>query len=329
MSLLHPWILAVIPIYIALELWMFFRMKSRSMDVPAAGYLKARQTWRTRAIRFSRFLPAVAVVLLLFLLAGPRFEEKRKETLPSGIDILLALDVSGSMAAEDFQPQNRLEVAKDVLKDFVRGRPSDRIGLVVFGGKSLTKVPLTLQHAQLIDAIDRIHFGTVPEGTAIGSAIMSSVNRLSGHKRAERSGDRILLLITDGRNNTGEVHPTDALEIAAGQKIKIYTIGVGSLGKAPFPYYGADGKKTYRYEIADLDEPLMRKIAERTGGQYFRAADPKSLSMLFEKMNRLEKSETQSLEYRMIQNRVRPFLLPAVILIFGYLFLTLYVVRIP
>lgn len=328
MRLLYPWILAIIPLYIALELWMFFRMKSRSIDVPAAGYLKVRQTWRTKAIRFSRFLPAAAVVLLLFMLAGPRFVEKQKETLPSGIDILLALDVSGSMAAEDFQP-NRLEIAKDVLNDFVRGRPSDRIGLVVFGGKSLTRVPLTLQHSQLLEAIKKIQFGVVPEGTAIGSAIMSSVNRLSGSGRTASAGDRILLLITDGRNNTGEVHPVDALEIAASQKIKIYTIGVGSLGKAPFPYYGEDGKKTYRYEIADLDEALMRKIAERTGGKYFRAADPKSLTLLFENINRLEKSQTQSLEYRIIRNRVRPFLIPAVTLIFGYLFLNLYVIRIP
>lgn len=327
MRLLHPWILLVIPLYIAWELWMFFRMKSRSMDVPAAGYLKVRETWRTKAIKFSRFLPACALVLLLFLLAAPRFVEKQKETLPSGIDILLALDISGSMAAEDFKP-NRLEIAKDVLIDFVRGRPSDRIGLIIFGGKTLTRVPLTLQHSQLLEAIKKIQFGIVPEGTAIGSAIMSSVNRLTGAGHTE-TGDRILLLITDGRNNTGEVHPVDALEIAAGQKIKIYTVGVGSLGKAPFPYYGEDGKKTYRYEIADLDEPLMRKIAERTGGKYFRASDPKSLTMLFENINRLEKSESQSLEYRTIRNRVRPFLIPAVMLIFGYLFLNLYVIRIP
>jgi Ca-activated chloride channel family protein len=230
------------------------------------------------------------------------------------------------MAAEDFHP-NRLEIAKDVLTDFVKGRPSDRIGLIIFGGKTLTRVPLTLQHSQLLEAIKKIQFGIVPEGTAIGSAIMSSVNRLTG--AAQSSGDRILLLITDGRNNTGEVHPVDALEIAAAQKIKIYSIGVGSLGKAPFPYYGEDGKKTYRYEVADLDEALMRKIAERTGGKYFRASDPKSLTMLFENINRLEKSETQSLEYRTIRNRVRPFLIPAVMLIFGYLFLNMYVIRIP
>jgi Ca-activated chloride channel family protein len=328
MSLLNPWILLLIPIYIALELWIFFRLKTRSIDIPAANYLKARKTWRTTAIRFSRFLPAAAAVLLLFILAGPRFEQKKKETLPSGIDIILALDASGSMAAEDFQPQNRLEVAKDVLKDFVRGRPSDRIGLVIFGGKSLTRVPLTLQHNQLLNAIGKIRFGVVPEGTAIGSAIMSSLNRLIGSEGSHK-GDRILLLITDGRNNAGEVHPFDALEIAVKQKVKIYTVGVGSLGKAPFPYYTAEGKKAYRYDHADLDEPLMREIAKRTGGQYFRATDPKSLSLLFQNINQLEKSENQSLEYRMIADKVRPFLWPAVILIFCYLFLTLYVVKIP
>ena len=232
------------------------------------------------------------------------------------------------MAAEDFLPQNRLEVAKDVLKDFVRGRPSDRIGLVIFGGKSLTRVPLTLQHNQLLNAIDKIRFGVVPEGTAIGSAIMSSLNRLIGAEDTKK-GDRILLLITDGRNNAGEVHPFDALEIAARQNVKIYTVGVGSLGKAPFPYFTDDGKKAYQYENADLDEPLMREIAKRTGGQYFRATDPKSLSLLFQNINQLEKSENQSLEYRVIAEKVQPFLWPAVILMFGYLFLTLYVVKIP
>jgi Ca-activated chloride channel family protein len=136
-------------------------------------------------------------------------------------------------------------------------------------------------------------------------------------------------LITDGRNNSGEVHPFDALEIAVRQGVKIYTVGVGSLGKAPFPYFTADGKKAYRYDDADLDEPLMREIAKRSGGQYFRATDPKSLSLLFQNINLLEKSENQSLEYRTITNRVHPFLWPAVILILGYLFLTLYVVKIP
>jgi Ca-activated chloride channel family protein len=327
MSLLNPWILLLIPAYIAVELWIFFRLKNRSMDIPSASYLKARKTWRTTAIRFSRFLPAAAAVLLLFILSGPRFEQKIKETLPSGVDIVLALDASGSMAAEDFQPQNRLGVAKDVLKDFVRGRSSDRIGLVIFGGKSLTRMPLTLQHNQLVNAIDKIDFGIVPEGTAIGSAIMSSLNRLIPEE--SQKGDRILLLITDGRNNSGEVHPFDALDIAVKQNVKIYTVGVGSLGKAPYPYFTDDGKKAYKYEDADLDEPLMLEIAKRSGGRYFRATDPKSLSLLFQEINQLEKSENQSLEYRTIVTRVRPFLWPAVILMLGYLALTLYIVKLP
>lgn len=328
MSFTNPWIFLILPVYIALELFLFYRLKSRALDIPSAGFLRMRETWRTRAIRFARFLPAAACVLIITLVAGPTRERNTKEVLPSGVDILLTLDVSGSMAAEDFQPHNRLEVAKDVMRDFVRGRTSDRIGLVLFAGRSITRVPLTLQHETVIGAIDNVQLGQVPEGTAIGTAIMSSLNRLRSQTSSGK-GDRILLLITDGRNNAGEVHPNDALQIAIEQKIKVYTIAIGSHGKVPFPYYTADGKKGYRYEEADIDEPLLRRIADQTGGQYFRGTDPKSLGALFDNIDALEKSDAQSVESRSVAPVINPVLIPALIIGICYILLTIKVIRLP
>ncbi|HEY4491701.1 MAG TPA: VWA domain-containing protein, partial [Acidobacteriota bacterium] len=266
--------------------------------------------------------------LLLLALAGPQQVETTRNVVPSGIEIMIALDVSGSMAAEDFQPLNRLEVAKDVLRDFIRARPSDRIGLITFGGMSITRSPLTLQHEPLIRTVETIRMGDVPEGTAIGYAILNGVNRLSPKISAQK-GARILVLITDGRNNAGEIHPLDALPIAIQKKIKIYTIGVGSFGPVPFPVVKLPGKKQYIYEKADLDEPLLRKIAEKSGGKYFRASDPKSLQLLFQQINLLEKSEVRIVESRQLQNYSRVLAAPSAFLMFCYVLLTITIVRLP
>ena len=328
MSFLRPWIFWLLPLYLGLEALLYYRIRSHSLSLPTAGFVGARETWRTRILRRMRLLPVLAGALILASLSGPQQVETRQETLPSGIDILVALDVSGSMAAEDFQPLNRLEVAKDVLRDFIRGRPSDRIGLTVFAGKSITRCPLTLEHEPLIRTVETLRMGDLPEGTAIGSAIMSGFNRLT-QQAASSTGDRILLLITDGRSNAGEIHPRDALALAVQQKIKIYTIGVGSYGKVPFPVAMPDGKKSYRYETVDIDETLLREIADRSGGKYFRATDPKSLQFLFEQINQLEASEPKVIETRTTQDRASRFAVPAMVLVFCYTLLTIFIVRLP
>lgn len=299
----HPWVLWLVPAYLLGEAASYHYTRRSLLELPTAGFARARQTWRIHAVRASRFFPVVAVAALLLALSGPRQTEVRRTVLPSGIDVMIALDVSGSMAAEDFKPLNRLAVAKDVLKDFITGRPSDRIGLVLFAGRSVTRAPLTLQHGPLVRTLGDVNLGRLPEGTAIGLAIMSGVSRLARSHEPSAKGDRILLLITDGRNNAGEVHPLDALKIALQQKIRIYTIGVGSYGKVPFPYKTPEGKTEYRYEEVDLDEPLMTQIAEKTGGKYFRATDPKSLGALFAQINRLERSEPQVVESRVLENK--------------------------
>ena len=175
MSWAQPWIFWLVPAYALALLLHFLRRKRRSLSLPTVPWIRAPLTWRIRAVQFSVVLPVLALLMLTASLAGPQRVEVRRDVLPSGVDILVALDVSGSMAAEDFQPQNRLAVAKDVLKDFIRGRPSDRIGLVLFSGKSITRSPLTLQHESLQRTLDQVRLGVLPDGTAIGAAMMSGI----------------------------------------------------------------------------------------------------------------------------------------------------------
>lgn len=329
MSWAQPWVLWFAPAIVLVEVLLLLRRRQRSIQLPAGNMVPARSTWRTLAVRAAVFLPAVALLALLPALAGPQKVETQRHVLPSGVDVLVALDISGSMAAEDFQPQNRLEVAKDVLTDFIRGRPSDRIGLVLFAGRSVTRSPLTLQHESLIRTLQQVKLGSLPDGTAIGSAMMSGINRLKSDTQGSHKGARILLLITDGRNNAGEIHPIDALPIAEKLNLKIYTVGVGSFGKVPFPVYTPEGKKSYKYEEADIDEPLLKGIAEKTGGKYFRASDPRSLSLLFAQINQLEKSEPQVVETRTMASLYTRFALPALAIVFCYALLTISIVRLP
>jgi Ca-activated chloride channel homolog len=332
MSFANPPLLLAIPLYGVAIAIIYYIIRSRSsLDFPPTAFVLPYHTWRSRATRLFPVLPLLSGIFLLLALADPQSVETHRELLPSGIDIVVALDVSGSMAAEDFQPRNRLEVAKDVLQDFITERPSDRIGLVMFAGKSITRSPLTLQHASLLQTLQTVRMGDLPEGTAIGSAIMSGINRLLSTQAKTQSakGEKILVLITDGRNNAGEIHPVDALAIAVAQKIKIYTIGVGSMGSVPFPVMLAPGKKGYRYEKVDMDEDLLERIAQQSGGRYFRASDPKSLQLLFAQINQLEKSDPQVTSSRVVESRMFATFLPAAFFSLAYLLLTTFIVRFP
>jgi Ca-activated chloride channel family protein len=332
MSFSHSWIFLIIPLYLAFEGILFFRVKTSSLSLATIPFIKASSTWRIEAVRWMRFAPVAMVVLLLMSLTKPESQVVREEILPSGVKIILGLDISGSMAAEDFHPENRLVVAKKVLEDFVSGRPSDQIGIILFAGRAITRSPLSLDHEALLRTLRSISLGMLPEGTAIGTAIISAVNRLqrtSGETEGAKKGDRILVLITDGRNNAGEIHPLDALEIAIRQKLKIYTIGVGTYGSVPFPVIDEKGKKTYRYEQADLDETLLREIARKTSGKYFRAGDADSLKRLFEQINQLEKSEPSTVKTTTIEDRSLYFAVPALFLGAAYFLFTIIIVRFP
>jgi Ca-activated chloride channel family protein len=187
---------------------------------------------------------------------------------------------------------------------------------------------LTLQHDTLIQTLQSVSLGELPEGTAIGMAIMGGINRLLIGDESIGKGDRIMILITDGRNN-GEIHPFDAVAHAVKNKIKIYTIGVGGFGPAPYPMTGRDGKKSYRYEKADLDEELLKSIATRTGGAYFRASDPETMSILFRQIDQLEKSDPQIIETRSVNSQSHATAVPVLFLVVCYALLTISIVRLP
>ncbi|HET7599439.1 MAG TPA: VWA domain-containing protein, partial [Gemmatimonadales bacterium] len=238
--------------------------------------------------------------------AGPRIGGDRIELKKEGIAIVIAVDVSSSMLAEDFAPSNRLEVAKQQAIAFIRGRSSDRIGLVAFAGEALTQVPVTLDYPVVEQAVTDIRIGSLEDGTAIGSGLAVAVNRL----RRAPDKSKVILLLTDGENNKGLIDPRTAAATAAAYGIKVYTIGVGTEGEAPIPTGRALGGG-YRYEIlpVKIDEALLKEIADKTGGRYFRAKDSEALSRIFQQIDRLEKSPTIMTRYTRFDESTRPFLL--------------------
>ncbi len=243
-------------------------------------------TWRLHLPFYCRL---AALVLLVLALARPQLGYAWEESLTEGIDIEIALDLSGSMGAEDFEPDNRLTVAKQVVQDFIAGRSGDRIGVVVFSGTALARAPLTSDRDMLLRLVDRLELNTLPDGTAIGVALANAAARLKDSEAASR----VIVLVTDGVNNTGEIDPVSAAAVCDGLGIKVYTIGVGTEGRVPVPVTQRDpqtGRMVTRRVMMEnqLDEELLRNIAQRTGGEYFRATDAGSLASIFATIDRLE-----------------------------------------
>jgi Ca-activated chloride channel family protein len=238
-------------------------------------------------------LKMLAFACFVVALARPQSGSKEEEITTEGIDIVMALDISSSMLAEDFKPNNRLEVAKIVAEDFVKGRTSDRIGMVVFAGESYTQCPLTLDYGVLLSFIKDVEVGLVEDGTAIGMAIANAVNRL----RDSKAKSKVVILLTDGRNNAGELHPLSGAQIAQALGIRLYTIGAGSRGTALYPYVDPIFGKRYRRLPVEIDEELLQKIAAMTNGKYFRAVDKGSLEKIFEEIGQLEKTKIEVKEY--------------------------------
>lgn len=240
-------------------------------------------------------LRMLAVFFLIAALAKPVSNHRESYVLPAAdIDIVLVLDVSGSMLIEDIKP-NRLEALKEVITNFITLRSQDRIGLVLYAGESEVWSPLTRDSRFLLRQINAIDNKLMADGTAIGVGLASAVNLVKGSK----AKNKIIILLTDGENNAGFVHPLSASLIAAKYKAKVYSIGFGTTGKAPLPVTDFDGRKTYQYIDVKLDEPLLSKIAVQTGGRYFRAADRKSLQYIYEQINRLEKTK-EVIHYRSV-----------------------------
>jgi Ca-activated chloride channel family protein len=274
-----------------------------------AGRRRPRRSLRSRAWRlhlpfYARLLALACVAVAL---ARPQLGYSWEESLTEGMDIEIVLDVSGSMGAEDFQPKNRLEVAKKVVKDFVAGRTGDRIGMVMFAGGAVTRAPVTTDHAMLNAMIDAVALNTLPDGTAIGVALANAASRL----KDSPAKSRVIVLVTDGVNNAGAIDPASAAAVCQGLGIKVYTVGVGTTGMVPFPTLVEDsfGRRSVRHQLVSvsLDEPLLRAIAARTGGRYFRATDRDSLARIFDDIDRLEKTQMRVKRYVRYREAFQPF----------------------
>ncbi len=245
---------------------------------------------------------ALAVTLLIIVLARPQTTDKFQDMSTEGIDIVLALDISGSMLARDFRP-DRLEASKNVATEFISGRPYDRIGLVVFSGESFTQCPLTTDHAVLINLMREIQSGMIEDGTAIGNGLATAVNRI----KDSEAKSKVIILLTDGVNNRGEIAPATAAGIAKTYGIRVYTIGVGTQGVAPYPVQTPYGMQ-YQDMQVEIDEGILSDIAQTTGGKYFRATDNNKLIQVYNEIDKLEKSK---IDVRQLSRKYEKYLFPA------------------
>jgi Ca-activated chloride channel family protein len=296
--------------------WLAVRRRER--EAPAIVFPGASRaasvprSWRSRLRNLPALLAALGLIAASVALARPQRGSLTENVTTQGVDIVIALDVSGSMAAEDFQPRNRLEVAKEVVSDFVRKRPTDRIGLTVFAGRSLTKSPPTTDSAVLLRQLEDVQLEMLPDGTAIGSGLATSLSRL----RKSKAKSRVIVLVTDGSNNAGEIDPATATDIAKAMEVRVYTVLVGRGGLVPMPVMMQDPitgqvtKRTMPREV-DVDEDLMKRIAERTGGESFRATDTDSLRTIFDRIDHLEKSEIKQTSFRRYRELYPPVLVSA------------------
>jgi Ca-activated chloride channel homolog len=303
MTFARPWLLLLL---VALAAWWWMR---RRRPAPAARYsdvtLPASAVRRAWWVMLPPILRGLALVALILAAAGPRIGGDTVEVKQEGIAIVITIDISSSMLAEDFAPSNRLEVAKRQAVGFIRGRTADRIGLVAFAGEALTQVPVTLDYPVIEQAVMDLKIGTLEDGTAIGSGLATAVNRL----RRAPDKSKVILLLTDGENNKGLIDPRTAAATATAFGIKVYTIGVGTIGEAPIPT--GRGLGGFRYELLPvrIDEPLLQEIAQKTGGRYFRAKDSEALSRIFRQIDVLEKTPIQVTRYTRYDETTRPLIL--------------------
>jgi len=267
--------------------------------------------------RFVEGLRILTIALLVLAMARPQTGRKQTQVRTEGIDIVLVLDTSGSMQALDLDAdrpinrrRNRLQVAKEVVEEFVQGRTNDQMGLVVFGSEAFTQCPLTLDHGIVATFLEGVEVGMAGDATAIGSALGTAVKRL----RDSQADSKVIILLTDGRNNAGALSPRKAAEIAEAFDIRVYTIGAGTRGKAPFVVDSVFGKQVV-YESVEIDEATLREIADRTDGQYFRAEDTDALKSIYEEIDEMEKTEIKTSSYMEYNEQFRRFLVPALALL--------------
>jgi len=299
--------------------WYIWKKSSLQASIRLStikGFSNIPRTYKYYLRHFPFAFKILALASLIVALARPQSTDSWNNTSTEGIDIVMALDLSSSMLAEDFKP-NRLEAAKDDAIQFISGRPNDRIGLVVFSGESFTQCPLTTDHAVLINLIKDVKSGMIEDGTAIGLGLANAVSRLkeSGAK------SKIVILMTDGVNNQGEVPPLTAAEIAKTFGIRVYTVGVGTMGQAPYPFTDVFGRKQYQNVDVEIDEDVLTQIAHLTDGKYFRATSNKRLEEVYVEIDKLEKSKIEVKEYSKKIEEYLLFVLFGVVLLLAELLL--------
>ena len=313
MTFLHPellWLLLLLPALLIIYI-VWRRRQHASLRVPSLLFLRNMRGGLRVYLRHSLFaLRLLALGLIIVALARPQSSSSWSEDRVEGIDIMLTMDISTSMLAMDFQP-NRVEAAKEVAMRFIANRPNDNIGLVVFAGESFTACPLTQDHATLINRLREMTPGMIEDQTAIGSGLATAISRLKDSK----TKSKVIILLTDGANNTGNISPKMAADLAKTFGISIYTIGVGSgAGEAPYPIQTALGVVVRNMPV-DLDEPTMRQIADVSGGAYFRATDNESLLAIYKKIDQLEKTKLSTRSYHTTYEEFFVFVLAAALLL--------------
>jgi Ca-activated chloride channel homolog len=300
----HPLFLALFALFPLLIYWKFAKSKKQvaAIKISSTRGLSGISSWKNMFQQVPFVLRLLALSCIIIALARPQIRFDESQTEGEGVDIILCIDVSGSMTAQDFTP-NRMEAAKKVAADFVDNRPSDRIGVVIFAGESFTQCPLTTDHYILKSQIAQIRNGLLEDGTAIGSGLATSVDRL----RNSKSKSKVIILLTDGVNNGGLIDPNTAKEIAKTFKIKVYTIGVGTDGYAPTPVSTPLGIVMQNEKVA-IDEKLLQNIANETGGKYFRATDNNSLQHIYKEIDRLEKSKVEITTFHRFTEKFYPLI---------------------
>jgi len=301
---LYLWLLILVPGMIAFYI-LRQQKTSASLNMPGLEqFSNSGVTFRhyLRHILFA--LRIIVITLLIFILARPQKTDRFQNVTTEGIDIMLALDISGSMLARDFKP-DRLEASKNVATEFISGRPYDRMGLVVFSGESFTQCPLTTDHAVLVNLMREIQSGMIEDGTAIGNGLATAINRIKDSEAISK----VIILLTDGVNNRGEIAPSTAADIAKTYGIRVYTIGVGTMGTAPYPVQTPFGVQ-YQNMPVEIDEGILKEIASKTGGTYFRATDNDKLLQVYTEIDKLEKSK---IDVRQFTRKEEKFMMPALI----------------
>ena len=276
--------------------WYFWKMRKNQASVEMSSSQAFDAPKAVTAKVYLRHVPFVlrmiAIALVIVILARPQSTNSWQNSSTEGIDIMMAIDISSSMLAQDLRP-NRLEAAKNVAAAFINGRPNDNIGLVVFSAESFTQCPLTTDHAILLNLFKNIQSGMIEDGTAIGLGLANAVSRI----KDSQAKSKVIILLTDGSNNRGEIAPVTAAEIAKTFGIRVYTIGVGTKGEAPYPFRLPGGMIQTQMIPVDIDEPTLKQIATTTGGQYFRATDNASLKEIYSEIDQMEKTKISVREY--------------------------------